>query len=82
MTTESNEKVIVTSDIYRDGNIFAVLGFAHRAMRRAGKRTEADEMQARVLASSSYDKALLIIFEYVEVRDEDDEDGDFDSDDE
>jgi len=81
MTTESNEKVIVTSDIYRDGNIFAVLGFAHRAMRRAGKRTEADEMQARALASSSYDEALSIIFSYVEVQD-DDEDGDFESEDE
>lgn len=50
-----------------DGNIFAVLGTVRQALRRAGMFDEAQEVSNRVLASGSYDEALRICFEYVDV---------------
>lgn len=51
-----------------DGNIFNLLGIARRALTRAGLREQADEMIDRATKAESYDKALQIIMEYVEVR--------------
>lgn len=50
-----------------DGNIFAVLGTVRQALRRAGMFDEAQQVSNRVLASGSYDEALRICFEYVDV---------------
>ncbi len=49
-----------------DGNIFALMGTASRAMKRAGFRDEAAEMTAYVMESGNYDVALSRICEYVE----------------
>lgn len=51
-----------------DGNIFNLLGLANRALTRAGLREQAQEMLDRATKAESYDKALQIIMEYVEVE--------------
>lgn len=73
-------KVTVTDAIYNDGNIFSVMATATRALKRAGKRAEADELVNRVTSCGSYHEALAIVFEYVEVEYEDD-DSDYNDDD-
>ncbi|CCP27477.1 conserved protein of unknown function [Tepidanaerobacter acetatoxydans Re1] len=54
--------------IGEDGNIFNLMGIACRTLRRAGLDTEAKEMVDRITKSKSYDEALVIIMEYVEVE--------------
>ncbi len=54
--------------IVRDGNIFAIMGAARKALRRAGLRKEAEELLERVTASHSYDEALAIISGYVDLE--------------
>jgi len=49
-----------------NGNIFALLGKASRALKDAGQRDKALEMTKKVFASGSYDEALNIIQQYVE----------------
>lgn len=53
--------------IGENGNVFNVLAIASRALKSAGDPQSAREMSSRVLASSSYDQALKIISEYVEM---------------
>ena len=50
-----------------DGNIFAIVGRASKAMKRADFREEAAEMTKLVMASKSYSDALDIVGDYVEV---------------
>lgn len=54
--------------IGRDGNIFNLMGIASRTLKQAGLKEKADEMIKRITASKSYDEALGIIMEYVEVE--------------
>ena len=49
-----------------DGNIFALLGAASKALKRAGLADEAKKMQAEVMQSGSYDAALQVICQYVD----------------
>ncbi|MCD8501296.1 MAG: hypothetical protein LRY71_05950 [Bacillaceae bacterium] len=51
-----------------DGNIFWILGRVSRALKENGKANEAMEVSERVLASGSYEEALQIVMEYVEVE--------------
>jgi len=51
-----------------DGNIFALLGTAGRALSKAGLSDKKAEMSSRVMAAGSYDGALSIICEYVEAE--------------
>ena len=53
--------------IGEDGNIFNLLGIASRALKRNGQRDEAEDMSERVFKSNSYDVALMIISDYVEI---------------
>lgn len=48
-----------------DGNIYAVIGIVAREI----GRKEAQEMQNRVFSSKSYEEALEVINEYVELVD-------------
>lgn len=57
-----------------DGNIFNLIGIASRTLRRNGQNEQAKEMQDRVFSSSSYEEALCIIGEYVNIVSVDDED--------
>lgn len=51
-----------------DGNVFNLIGIASRSLKRAGQNDKATEMSERVMNSASYDEALSIIMEYVEVE--------------
>lgn len=53
--------------IGEDGNVFNLLGLASRTLKEHGMAEEAAEMRGRVFASGSYDEALCVIADYVEV---------------
>lgn len=56
--------------IGKDGNIFNLVGIASRTLKQNEMREQAKEMSNRVFNSKSYDEALNIIGEYVEITDE------------
>lgn len=53
-----------------DGNIFNLIGIASRTLRENGLSEQADEMGKRIMGGEarSYDEALSIIKEYVEIE--------------
>ena len=59
--------------IGEDGNIFNLMGIAAKTLTRHGMREEASEMRRRITESGSYDEALGIIGEYVNITSVDDE---------
>ena len=50
-----------------DGNIFNLMGIASRTLKDNGMNEEAAEMRERITSSGSYDAALCIIGEYVNI---------------
>ncbi len=62
--------------IGENGNIFNLVGIASKTLKRNGLSEEASEMTAKVFKSGSYEEALGIIGEYVNITsvDEPDED--------
>ena len=64
MTKQTGVEVKLTGT---DGNIFALMGRVSSALKRAGFSQEASEMQDRVINAESYNDALSIFMEYVEV---------------
>jgi len=54
--------------IGEDGNIFNLIGIAARALRKAGLADKATEMSEKIMQSKSYEEALSVIMEYVEVK--------------
>jgi hypothetical protein len=54
--------------IGENGNIFAILGRCSKVLKREGQEKEAKEMSGKVFASKSYEEALSIITDYVEVE--------------
>lgn len=59
--------------IGQDGNIFNLMGIASRTLKRNGMSNESKEMCSRITSSGSYDEALSIIDEYVEITSVDEE---------
>lgn len=55
--------------IGRNGNIFYLLGIASRTLREHGQGDLAEEMKKRILGSGSYEEALNIMGEYVNITD-------------
>lgn len=53
--------------IGEDGNIFNLVGIASRTLKNNGKETEAEKMRSKVFASGSYEEALSVIGDYVEI---------------
>lgn len=53
--------------IGKDGNIFNLIAIASRVLRQNDMSEQAQEMQHRIFACGSYEEALSIICEYVEV---------------
>ena len=53
--------------IGENGNIFNLLAIARRSLLRVGLKQEAKEMADRATSSNSYEEALGIIGEYVEI---------------
>ena len=51
-----------------DGNVFNLIGICSRALKKAGRVEEAKAMQQRVFSCGSYEEALAIMGEYVEIR--------------
>ena len=52
-----------------EGNIFWILGQAQRLMKRNGRITEWKDVWDRVQHAGSYDEALAIIGEEIDLRD-------------
>ena len=57
-----------------DGNIFNLVGIASRTLKRNGLSDEASEMTSKVYKSGSYEEALGIIGEYVNITSVDEPD--------
>jgi len=53
--------------IGEDGNIFNLMARAIKTLRENGLSEEAKEMRERITSSGSYDEALCIIGEYVNI---------------
>lgn len=51
-----------------NGNVFNLIGIASNCLKKAGLKDEAKEMTEKCFNSSSYDEALSIISEYVDVE--------------
>jgi len=51
-----------------DGNVFSIIGRVRRALEHDGQPDRAREFVKRVFASKSYDEALALCLEYVEVK--------------
>lgn len=62
--------------IGKDGNIFNLIGIASKTLRDNGMAEQAVEMRDKVRASGSYDEALCIIGEYVNITSDEDVDED------
>lgn len=71
-----------------DGNVFAVIGAASNALKRAGMKTELEAFKARYTAAmtdgkTDYHGMLAIVMDYVDFDfDAADDDGDWDNDEE
>ena len=59
--------------IGQDGNIFNLMGIASRTLKRNKMSEQATEMCNRITSSGSYEEALGIISEYVEITGKEDE---------
>ena len=58
------DKPIVKGPV--DGNIFAILGAASKALKHIDQHNKVNEMFRRATSTHSYDEALSVIMEYVE----------------
>ena len=57
--------------IGEDGNIFNLMGIASRTLKRNGMQEQSKEMIEKITTNAkSYDEALCIISEYVDITDE------------
>lgn len=53
--------------IGEDGNIFNLVGITSKALEKNGQRQESTEMKNKVFSSKSYEEALAIISDYVDI---------------
>ena len=53
--------------IGEDGNIFHIIGIASEALREKGMQEQVEEMRSRIFQCQSYDSALSIIGDYVNI---------------
>lgn len=53
--------------IGEDGNIFRLMGIASETLRENGMQEQAEEMRSRIFQCQSYDSALSIIGDYVNI---------------
>lgn len=60
----------------QDGSIFNLMGIASRTLREHGLADQAEEMRYRITHCQSYDSALAIIGDYVNITSVDDQDFD------
>lgn len=62
------EKKPVCKLIGTDGNVFALAGRVTSCLKREGMRAEAEEFQKKLFSCGSYDEALALMSEYVEIE--------------
>ena len=77
----SNENKQIKPDcplIGEDGNVFHLVGIAARTLKRNGLSEQASEMTDKVFGGGSYEEALGIIGEYVNITSVDEPDEDID----
>lgn len=67
MSNESKQNKPDCPLIREDGNIFNLVGIAVRTLKRNSLSKEATEMTEKVFVSGSYEEALGIIGEYVNI---------------
>lgn len=67
MSNESKQNKPDCPLIREDGNIFNLVGIAVRTLKRNSLSKEATEMTEKVFGSGSYEEALGIIGEYVNI---------------
>lgn len=53
--------------IGEDGNVFNLMAIVYRTLQKEGRKDKGEEMQKRVWASQSYNEALHIFMDYVEI---------------
>ena len=68
MTHESIETKPRCKLTETNGNVFALAGKVNQALRRAGQGDKCEEFNKRLFVSHSYDEALQLMMEYVEVE--------------
>lgn len=51
----------------QNGNIFNIMGFVSKELKKHSKKKEADEMCNKVFACASYHEALKVICDYAEM---------------
>ncbi len=51
-----------------DGNVFALIGTVRKCLRKNGLDDQGKEFSAKVMKAGSYDQALQIMTEYVDVE--------------
>lgn len=51
-----------------NGNVFALAGKVSQTLRHAGQSDKAKEFQSKLLQCHSYDEALQLMMDYVEVE--------------
>lgn len=78
MSNESKQTKPDCPLIGEDGNIFHIVGIAARTLKRNGLSEQASEMTDKVFKSGSYEEALGIIGEYVNITSVDEPDEDID----
>lgn len=77
MSNESKQNKPDCPLIGQDGNIFNLVGIASRTLKRNVLSDEASEMTSKVFKSGSYEEALGIIGEYVNITSVDEPDENF-----
>lgn len=78
MSNESKQTKPDCPLIGTDGNIFHLVGIAAKTLRRHGLSEEASEMTEKVFGSGSYEEALGLIGEYVNITSVDESGEDMD----
>ena len=53
----------------QSGNIFYIMGMAYNALLKEGRRADAEAMNQQVMAQHSYEDALEVIAEFVDLID-------------
>ena len=66
MATESKKPTCKL--IGENGNVFALAGIVSKCLKRAGMSDKAKEFQEKVFDCGSYDEALQLMMQYVEVE--------------
>lgn len=63
---KTNKPTAVLSDT--DGNVFAIIGVAVKALKKDGKPELAAEFKSKALSAHDYDSVIQLVMEYCDVE--------------